>query len=202
MDIAKMVAQDTIVRIDKNKKFTVFYQEQAVATGEIRSDETLCGFEDRNNNMFDVVIRMVDGAYKAELAQVFMGLTLDKSASYEISVAAEKADGQFCQLPGREGCPGYVIAAAVYTVFAVENAVVCHQHLQQRDASPVGRETMATAIDGGGSVAHPTLLITALNAAGSTGGIVLCRICKYFQFIHQFHKLHQKQMFYYLLCII
>lgn len=92
MDIAKMVAQDTIVRIDKNKKFTVFYQEQAVATGEIRSDETLCGFEDRNNNMFDVVIRMVDGAYKAELAQVFMGLTLDKSASYEISVAAEKAD--------------------------------------------------------------------------------------------------------------
>lgn len=92
MDIAKMVAQDTIVRIDKNKKFTVFYQEQAVATGEIRSDETLCGFEDRNNNMFDVVIRLVDGAYKAELAQVFMGLTLDKSASYEISVAVEKAD--------------------------------------------------------------------------------------------------------------
>lgn len=92
MDIAKIVAQDTIVRIDKNKKFTVFYQEQAVATGEIRSDETLCGFEDRNNNMFDVVIRLVDGAYKAELAQVFMGLTLDKSASYEISVAVEKAD--------------------------------------------------------------------------------------------------------------
>lgn len=92
MDIAKTVAQNTIVRIDKNKKFNVFYQEKEVAGGTIISGETICGFEDINNNMFDVVIHLVDGAYKAELAQVFMGMTLDKSVSYEIAVEAEKTE--------------------------------------------------------------------------------------------------------------
>ena len=45
-------------------------------------------------------------------------------------IAAEKADGEFRQFPGREDGPGHIVAAAVDAVFTVADTIVGHQDFQ------------------------------------------------------------------------
>ena len=76
---------------------------------------------------------------------------------------------------------------AVDAVAAVVDAGVGHQHLQQRDAPPVGREAVAAAGDGGGGIADFAGLKAAADAAGGAGGVIFGRIREDGQLLQQIH---------------
>ena len=102
-------------------------------------------------------------------------------------VAAVELDRQLGQLLRREGGAARVVRAAVDAVAAVVDAGVGHQHLQQRDAPPVGREAVAAAGDGGGGIADFAGLKAAADAAGGAGGVIFGRIREDGQLLQQIH---------------
>ena len=88
-------------------------------------------------------------------------------------IPAVELDGEVRQLLRGKGRPPGVVAPAVDAVFAVAHAAVGQQHLQQRDAAPVGGEGVAAARRGGGGVADIPLFRGPGPAAGGTGGVIL-----------------------------
>ena len=102
-------------------------------------------------------------------------------------IPPEKADGQFRQFTGREGGAARIIAAPVDAVLAVVHAGIAQQHLQQRDAPPIGRKAVTAAGDGRGGVADHTRPESAAHAAGRTRRVVFGRIRQDRQLIQQFH---------------
>ena len=102
-------------------------------------------------------------------------------------IAPVEPDGQLRQLPGGEGRPAGIVGPAVDAVFAVVDATVGHQHLQQGDAAPVGREAVAAACQGGAGVADHARPGAPANAAGGAGRVIFGRIGQDGQLIQQFH---------------
>ena len=102
-------------------------------------------------------------------------------------IPPKEADGQFRQFTGRESGAARIIAAPVDAVLAVVHAGVAHQHLQQRDASPIGRKAVTAAGDGRGGVANHTRSESAAHAAGRTRRVVFGRIRQYRQLVQQLH---------------
>ena len=98
-----------------------------------------------------------------------------------------KADGQLSQLPGRECGAPHVVGAPVDTVLAVIDATVGHQHLQQRNAPPVGGKAVTAPGDGGGRVADFPRLKAALDAAGCAGGVILGGVREDRQLLQKLH---------------
>ena len=99
--------------------------------------------------------------------------------------SAVELDRQFCQLPWRKCCAGGIVRAAVDTVFAVIDAVVGHQHLEQRNASPIGSKAVADSTCDTG--ADPTFDTGPIDTTGGAGNIVFCRGGKYLEFFHYVH---------------
>ena len=102
-------------------------------------------------------------------------------------IAPVEPDGQLRQLPGGEGRPAGIVGPAVDAVFAVVDTAIGHQHLQQGDAAPVGREAVAAACQGGAGVADHARPGAPANAAGGAGRVIFGRIGQDGQLIQQFH---------------
>ena len=100
-------------------------------------------------------------------------------------VAAVKTDGQVGQFPGREGGPGTVVGTPIDTVAAIVGAGVGVQHLEQRDAAPVGGKGMADA--GGRAAAQTAVPPRTVHTAGGAGYVVFGTVGQDFQFFTQVH---------------
>lgn len=102
-------------------------------------------------------------------------------------IPPKEADGQFRQFTGCEGGAARIIAAPIDAVLAVVHAGIAQQHLQQRDAPPIGRKAVTAAGDGRGGVADHTRPESAAHAAGRTRCVVFGRIRQYRQLVQQLH---------------
>ena len=100
-------------------------------------------------------------------------------------IAAVEPDGQIRQFARRKGGAGHIIGHTVHTVFAVVNAAVAQQHLQQADAPAVSRKGMAQP--GGHSAAKAGLVARPLGAAGCTGHVIFCAVRQDRQFFQHIH---------------
>ena len=103
-------------------------------------------------------------------------------------VAAVELDGQLCQLLRRKGGTLHIVAAPVDAVFAVVDAAVGHQHLQQRDAPPVGGESVAAPGQRTGGVADVPLPAAPAGPAGGTGCVILGRVGEDGELFHDVHR--------------
>ena len=98
-----------------------------------------------------------------------------------------KSDGQFRQLTGRKGSTTGIVGAPIDAIFAVINAAVGHQYLQQRDAASVGGKAVTAACNRRGSVADLPGLKLTLDPAGCTGGVVFGGIRQNGQLFQKIH---------------
>ena len=103
-------------------------------------------------------------------------------------IAAVEPDGQIRQFARRKGGAGHIVGHTVHTIFAVVNAAVAQQHLQQADAPAVSRKGMAQP--GGHSAAKAGLVARPLGAAGRTGHVIFCAVGQDGELVHQglFHR--------------
>ena len=101
-------------------------------------------------------------------------------------IAAVKADGQLRQLTRGEGRAGSVVGAAVDAVAAIVAAHVGVEHLQEGDAPPVRRESVADARRR--TAAQCTVPSGAIHPAGGTGYIIFGAVRQDFQFFRKVHR--------------
>ena len=94
-------------------------------------------------------------------------------------IAAVEAHNQLAHFLGRDDCARHVRAFAVGTIFAVENAVVCHQHFEQGNAPPVLRKGMADPSHG--SVSDSVLCVFPPRAGRRAGYVVFRAVRQNFQ---------------------
>ncbi len=107
-------------------------------------------------------------------------------------VAAVEPDRQIDQLADRERGLADVVAAAVDAIGAIVDAMVRQHDLEQRNATPVGRERMAYAPPRRAS--HAPFSVTAGHAARSAGNVVLGRLGQHGELIQNtaFHTRQRK----------
>ena len=90
------------------------------------------------------------------------------------------------QLARLERGARHLVRRAVHAVGAIVHADVGHEHLEQRDAAPVGREAVAAA--GGQRVAELALLGVAVDARRRAGNVVLSSVGENLELGNQIHS--------------
>ena len=102
-------------------------------------------------------------------------------------ISPVKSNGQITDFPGRKRGPRHIITSAIDTIFAVVDAFVGQQNLQQRNTTPI--RTKAVTDSGFHTVSDTGTVIFPVHTAGCAGHIIFCRIRQDLQFSHQVHWL-------------
>ena len=119
------------------------------------------------------------------MIRTFQHTRAQKQAFYVI--APVKFHRQCTDLVRRKGGPGHIVAPSVNAVFAVIDALICKQDLQQGNASPVRGE--AVAYPRLGAAPYASAVIGALGPAGRAGHVIFGRVSQYFQFVSYGYRL-------------
>ena len=100
-------------------------------------------------------------------------------------VAAVEADGQVRQLARGEGGARDIVGTTVDAVGAIASASVAHEHFEQGDATPIGRERMAQARTA--RRAQLPAPARPVQAARSTGRVIFGGVGEHFELSQNIH---------------